>query len=99
LNQLFLAGFSDPTNTTPPVELADIDDIGDASSGLTATVTNEGEVYLMEVLTFRRGTVAVFLSGGHLEGSELTVSSADLARIVDGRILRATGLVLREATG
>lgn len=69
--------------------LPGLDDIGDASTGLTVVAEAEGIPMRIDGVLFRRGSVGVFLFVLYLDGDVPVVSVDELARKLDSRIVEA----------
>ena len=67
-------------------QLAGLDDIGDASAGLTVVSDTTGIPMRMDMVVFRRDVVGVFLITMYLDGDVPVIPIADLARIMDDRV-------------
>lgn len=86
MNQLFLAS-SPAEGPTPLEDLAELEGIGETVSGQTTTITDAAGVeYQIDVLTFRRSTIATFLVAGYPADSPPEIAVNELARLVDQRI-------------
>jgi hypothetical protein len=86
-NKTFVA---DNIDSTDYEELSDMNGIGEASSGFTNTfVDDAGDVIRADALTFRRADIVTFLAALDDDNSEPAISLADLARLIDQRIMVA----------
>ena len=69
-------------------DLAEIEDVGTVSSGKTGFyIPDIGSKSRSDVLVFRRGEIAVFMSALYVENNDLAVNLVDLARLIDQRIM------------
>jgi len=94
LNQLFLTSAqadADVESELSTGEPAEINDIGDIIANDSAAVTDEtGDTYTTDVLTFRRGNVVTFLTVLQIADGDLALDIAELARLIDRRIMASS---------
>ena len=67
--------------------LPDLDDIGDASAGLTVVVDVEGIPMRMDMVIFRRDKVVAFVSTFYIDGDSPIITVEDVAVKLDERII------------
>jgi hypothetical protein len=75
------------TGISEEEELAGLDDIGDASAGLTMVVDLEGIPMRMDMAVFRRNIVGAIAVVIYAEGGVPVVPVGDVARKLDARIV------------
>jgi hypothetical protein len=68
-------------------ELADLDDIGEASAGMTVVANMEGIPMRMDMAVFRRDIVGAFVLVMYLDGDHPAVTIGETARQLDDRIV------------
>ena len=72
--------------TTTPEAITGLDDLGVARAASTFVAGGGDVPARWDNILFRHGEVGVFLFAVYPDGTEMEVSSGDLARIIDGRI-------------
>jgi hypothetical protein len=68
--------------------LEGVDDIGDASGGVTGEAAIQGAPAAMEIIIFRRDEVGAMIMTISLSGSDLLMSTSDIARLLDAKIAK-----------
>jgi peptidylprolyl isomerase len=90
LNQLVVADAEVPEGVESELP-AEPDNIGDIIASDLAIVTDDvGDTYVTDVLTFRRGNVVTFLGVLQLATGERPLDIAELARLIDQRIMASS---------
>ena len=75
---------------TTPEAIPDLEDIGESRVGFSMVNSMENPLR-MDVVIFRQGEVGEFLFITYPDGDDLTGLAGELARILDGRILKLMG--------
>ena len=84
-----LIGGMGATDILEQKDLPDLDDIGDASVGVTVAADMEGIPMRMDIVPFRRDVVGAFILVMYIDGDVPIVPIGDVARMFDERIVEA----------
>jgi hypothetical protein len=95
LLQFFISGMG-ATEVLEQEALSGLDDIGDASAGLTVVADIQGIPMRMDVAVFRRDIVGAFIFVMYLDGETPLLPVGDAARKLDARVLSAVTALLFE---
>ena len=89
-----LIGGMGATDILEQKDLPDLDDIGDASAGVTVAVDMEGISMRMDIVAFRRDVVGAFVFVMYIDGDVPIVPIGDVSRIFDERIVEVLSITL-----
>jgi len=98
LLKFFISGMG-ATEVLEQKALSGVDDIGDASAGLTVVADMQGIPMRMDVAVFRRDIVGAFIFVMYLDGETPLLPVGDAARKLDARVLSAVTALLFEDFG
>jgi protein-disulfide isomerase len=83
--------FGGESDVKRPEDLTGLEDIGNAVTGATTTMSSNGIKLRMDIVIFRRGIVGAWIIVSYYEGAIPAASIDEIARKLDARIIDVVG--------